>query len=294
MKPKFHLVPGNMQASYLSRQHVLPNFGTVWHYHPELEFHYIIRGEGVRFVGDNISSFEAGEMLLLGENIPHMWRCNEEYFQNNPNITAEAIVIHFLPEFLGKDFLNKPEAEQILVLFERAKKGLVITGATKKKLLAHMKNTVKTTGMKRILSILSMLTILSESEEVTSICTGPLKISINKNDTDRLTRVYDYVVANYQKEITLEEISEIANLSVTSFCRYFKMMTKKTFHEFLIHTRINQAKKMLIEDKLSTTDLVCYECGFNHLSNFYRHFRNITGLTPAEYKRKYLYENVFI
>ena len=64
MKPHFHLVPRNSQYTYLSRRHTLPNFGTVWHYHPELELHYIIRGEGVRFVGENISNFNAGELLL--------------------------------------------------------------------------------------------------------------------------------------------------------------------------------------------------------------------------------------
>lgn len=293
MKPIFHMVPGNLQASYLSRHHILPNFGTVWHYHPELEFHYIIRGEGVRFVGDNISNFNAGEMLFLGQNLPHMWRCNEEYFQNNPNVSAEAIVVHFLPDFVGQDFLKKPELDKILKLYERAENGLVIEGNTKMRLLKHMKNTVHNTGVERMISILSMLSILSESDEVEPISSLQVKVNANSNDTDRLNRICEYTLANYKKDITLEEISEIANLSVTSFCRYFKTMTKKTFHEFLIQTRISQARRMLIENKIATTDLICFECGFNNLSNFYRHFKTITGLTPTEYKKKYSYENIY-
>lgn len=296
MKPLFHMVPGNIQASYLSRHHILPNLGTVWHYHPELEFHYIIRGEGVRFVGDNISDFYPGEMLFLGQNLPHMWRCNETYFKNDPNIRAEAIVVHFLPDFLGQDFFRKPEAEKILKLYEKAKTGLVIEGETKYRLLKHMKGTINTTGIERLISILSMLCILADSTEVSQISSSNrIDIDIyNSNETDRLNKICEYVADNYRNEISLEEISAVVNLSVTSFCRYFKMMTKKTFREFLIHTRINQAKRMLIEDKVATTDLICFECGFNNLSNFYRHFKTITGLTPIEYKKKYLYENVFV
>src|SRR6478735_3302451 len=135
MKPHFHLVPGNVEESHLSRHHILPNFGTVWHFHPELEFHYIIRGEGIRLVGDNVSAFGPGELLLLGQDLPHMWRCNEEYFRSDPEIKAEAIVIHFASHFAGRDFLRKAEAEPILKLYEKARKGLVIHGTAKKNIL---------------------------------------------------------------------------------------------------------------------------------------------------------------
>src|SRR5690606_1385084 len=126
------------------------NFGTIWHYHPELEIHYIIRGEGVRFVGDNISNFYANELLILGENLPHMWRCSDKYFQGNDSITAEAIVVHFLPDFIGKDFFSMPESTAILNLYERAKSGLIIQGSTKESIFSLMEHSVKVDGMKRM------------------------------------------------------------------------------------------------------------------------------------------------
>jgi hypothetical protein len=93
MKAQFHKVPVNIQSSFSIRHDRKPNFGTTWHYHPELELHYVIQGEGVRLVGDNISNFSDGEIILLGANLPHTWRCNEEYFQGNPDRQVEAIVI---------------------------------------------------------------------------------------------------------------------------------------------------------------------------------------------------------
>jgi AraC-like DNA-binding protein len=258
----------------------------VWHYHPELELHYIVRGEGVRFVGDNVSNFNAGELLLLGENLPHMWRCNEQYFRQDPNITAEAVVVQFLPDFMGKDFLKKSESDAIHYLYEKAKAGLVITGSARERLIPLMIKSAKTTGLQRLVLILTMLEILTESEDMHPISTKDALYHPNKEETDRLNKVYNYTLINYKKELTLEEIASVANLSVTSFCRYFKMMTKKTFHDFLIEIRISHAQRMLVEDSSITTEAVCFECGFNNRSNFFGHFKRITGLTPVEYKRK--------
>ncbi len=293
MKPHFHLVPGDRQNAYMVRRHTLPNFGTVWHYHPELEFHYIIRGEGIRLVGDNISEFQSGEMLMLGQNLPHMWRCNETYFQNDPSITAEAIVIHFMPDFIGKDFLNKDEAKKITNLYEKASTGLVIEGETKAKLLKLMREIVNAQGLDCLIMIMSMLNILSDSNEVETISSSKPVHHADQKETDRLNKIYSHTMSNFNREISLEEISAVACLSVSAFCRYFKMMTKKTYHQFLLDIRISNARRMLIENKSVTVDAIGFECGFNNMSNFYRHFKSVTGFTPLEYKHKFLYGNVF-
>jgi len=290
MKPHFHLVPRNAEYPYLCRQHTLPNLGTVWHYHPELELHYIIRGEGVRFVGDNISSFAAGELLLLGENLTHMWRCTRKYFLGNPDVTAEAIVVQFLPDFMGKDFMLKRESAAVHALFERAKYGFVVHGKTKKQVVDLMRKSVSVEGLDRLILIMNMVHILANSDELTQIATGWTTHDVNREEAGRINEVYHYILARYREEITLPEIASVAHLSVTSFCRYFKMMTKKTFKDFLIEVRISHAKRMLIEDQHYTTEAICFECGFSNRSNFFRHFRNIVGCTPVEYKRQYALE----
>src|SRR5690606_11771723 len=100
MKPLFHKVPTKLQSSFSIRHDIKPRFDTIWHYHPELELHLTVRGEGVRFIGDNISNFSSGELVLLGENLPHTFRCKDEYFAANSTLEVEAIVIHFLPDCL--------------------------------------------------------------------------------------------------------------------------------------------------------------------------------------------------
>ena len=288
MKPQFHKVPVKLQNSYSVRHDIAPNFGTVWHYHPELELHYVIRGEGVRLIGDNISNFSSGEIILLGENLPHTWRCGEEYFQNQPGREVEAIVIHFLPDCLGPYLLTLPEAYLLPRLFERAKSGLVILGEARKTVAALMVSALEAAGLDRIILLLQLLKVLSETEACQQIATPHRNAGrINESDNIRLNKVWTYTLSRYRQEISLEEIAGVASLSVTSFCRYFKLITKKTYYDFLIEIRISHACRLLVENKLPT-EVICFECGFNNVSNFYRHFRKVTGLTPLVYKKKYL------
>jgi AraC-like DNA-binding protein len=287
MKPLFHKVPTSLQNSFGIRHNVEPNFGKIWHYHPELELHYVVRGEGVRFIGDNISNFSDGEVILLGENLPHTWRCNEEYYQQNPKLDVEAIVIQFLPDCLGKDFIHLPESFLLPKLFEKAKKGMIIEGKTKESIVELMKKAPEANKIGKLILLLNILNLLAETEEYSPITSAYAFYQSNETDTIRLNKVCSYTLSNYKREITLDEISSISNLSVTSFCRYFKLMTKKTYYDFLIEIRISHACRLLVEDKLPT-EVVCFECGFNNVSNFYRHFKKVTTMTPLDYKKKYL------
>ena len=137
MKPHFHKITTPLQNSFSIRHDRQPNFGRVWHFHPELELHYTIKGEGVRFIGDNVSNFSEGELILVGENLPHTWRCHDRYYQQDESLYVEAIVLQFLPDCLGKELFNLPETYLVPKLFEKAKKGMNIKGIAKEKALVQ-------------------------------------------------------------------------------------------------------------------------------------------------------------
>jgi AraC-like DNA-binding protein len=288
LKPHFLKVDVKPQNSFSIRHDVLPTFRGIWHYHPELELHYVIKGEGVRFIGDNISNFSSGEVLLLGEKLPHCWRCKDEYFLPDSDLNVEVIVIHFLPDCLGRYLLNLPEAYLLPKLFEKAKGGLIISGTANEELRKLMRRAVNATNLDRVIVLLSILKVLAENEDFLPITLSHNEFhQSNESDTIRLNKICSYTLTNYKKEISLQEIAAIGNLSVTSFCRYFKLMTKKTYSDFLTEIRISHACRLLIENKFPT-EVLCFECGFNNISNFYRHFKKVTEMTPLEYKRKYL------
>ena len=289
MKPQFHKVPLLANSSYVARHEIKRQQSeTSWHYHPEMELVYVIRGNGSRYIGNNISPFSAGEVILLGENIPHIWRFNKEVSSKGHKMDAEALSIHFHPECLGKDIFQLQEAYLLPRLFERAKSGLLIQGAAREKVASLMQEALEATNLDRIIILLKILKTLAESNDLAPICIShnvPPKSS--EYDQARLNEICSYTLSNYKNDITLEEISAISHLSTTSFCRYFKSMTKKTYYNFLNEIRVSQACKLLIEDKIPT-NIICFESGFNNISNFYRHFKKVTGVTPFEYKKKYL------
>ena len=282
MKPHFHKVPQQLESSFSIRRD--SSFGSLWHYHPELELHYLIRGEGVRFIGDNISNFSDGEIVLLGENLPHKWHCREDDITQDG---VEAIVLHFSSNFMGKDMLSLPEARLLPLLFEKAKRGMVIINGSRDKLIPLIEAVLKAEGLERLIALLSILKVLSETKDYHEVTRKSSFYQSNKYETDRLNVVCSYTMANYSQPISLEQIAAISNVTVTSFCRYFKLMTNKTYYDFLTEIRISHACHFLIEDKMSV-DQIADKCGFYNISNFYRQFKKVIGVTPLTYKREYL------
>ena len=290
MKPHFHKVPLQLESSYSIRRD--SSFGSLWHYHPELELHYLIRGEGVRFIGDNISNFSDGEILLLGENLPHKWHCRKGSPEDISQYGVEAMVLHFSSNFMGKDMLLLPEARLLPLLFEKAKKGMVIINETRDKLIPLIEAASKAENLDRLIALLSILKILSETKDYFQITREQSFYKSDKYETERLNVVCNYTLANFSEPITLEKIAAISNLTTTSFCRYFKLMTKKTYYDFLTEIRISHACAFLIEDKISI-EQIADKCGFYNISNFYRQFKKVIGVTPLTYKRNYLVNEEF-
>lgn len=129
MKPHFYKVNALPGESYTALHLESRNFGSIWHYHPELELHYTVKGHGMRFIGDNVSTFKSGEVIFLGENLPHSWQCQKEYYDEDPQASVEAVVVQFLPDCMGKEIFSLPEAYLLPRLFEKAKMGMVIQGS---------------------------------------------------------------------------------------------------------------------------------------------------------------------
>lgn len=283
MKAKYHHVPKPLDNAFSIRHDVLPIFGTVWHYHPEIELHYLIKGEGVRFIGDNISSFRKGEMVLLGSNLPHTWKCDS--VDQNQNY-VEALVMHFHPECLGKDFLNISETQGINKIIALARNGLIINGESKKKirdLLIHLK---ESDGLIKIITLLHIFQILLERNDYHPISKNLDFSKLNKLDEERVDKIVSYTFNHFKEKIFIDEIANLSNLSVTSFCRYFKMVANKSYFDFLTEIRLNHACRLILDSKL-TVENIAIDSGFDNTSNFYRHFRIFKGCTPKEYKKQF-------
>ena len=286
MKP--HLLKFNLQSehSFDVRHEKVPHFYNKWQYHPEMEMVYIIKGSGRQFIGDNIHHFKSGDMILLGSNLPHLWRNDEKFFKKDSKLRAEAIVIHFMPDCFGEAFFRLPENREIVKLFDRAGQGIRIKNNTKDKVSGLLQKLLVAKNSERIIILLQILQVIAYSKDVKPVCSKGLQFSYPTEETDRLNKIYQYILNNFSREISLGQIAKVAHISPHSFCRYFKSRIKKTFSTFLLEVRVGHACKLLAESHKSIAE-VCFESGFNTFSNFNRHFKAITGTTPSAHRKYY-------
>lgn len=263
-----------------------PHFDANWHFHPEYQLFVVLKGTGTRFIGDHFSPFREGDVVFTGPDLPHLWRSDPEYFEGNPQLWTEGVVIYFHEDFLGSQLLQKSELYWIRQLFGKAKQGLEITGSTGIEVKGLMQDLLVLKDFESILMLLNILHLLSHTSEYRVLSSEGYTNSLKESDTERMNRVHTYVMRNFRESITLEQVATIANMTPTSFSRYFKTHANKTFSEFLTEIRIGYSCKLLIEKKVNISQ-ACYESGFHTLSNFNRQFKAVTHHSPLEYKNKY-------
>src|SRR3546814_109140 len=126
MKPLLRKVNTGHNYSFSVREDIGPHLDNHWYYHPEIELTLMRRGSGMRFIGDHIDRFREGDVILLGSNLPHMWKCDAIYFEQQPGLQTEAVVIHFREDFWGSTFLELPDMNGVRKLLDRAKRGINI------------------------------------------------------------------------------------------------------------------------------------------------------------------------
>jgi AraC-like DNA-binding protein len=272
----------NSSISVISREESF--FQSPFHSHPELELVYIKESHGKRIIGNSVEPFESGDMVFLGSDIPHVWLNDEIYYQGINKLKAKAIVVYFNKDLFGPAFYELKETQKINTLFNQGVRGLSITGKTNEFIAKKLEKLVKKKDFEIIIGLFEILSILSESTDLSFVNNDVYSIENDQTKKDRLSDVFEYVKENFKEDISLIAISKIANLTPTSFCRMFKLKTKKHFVEYLNEIRVSNACKFLIETDMSISE-IAYECGYKTVSNFNKLFKKLTTTTPKEYQK---------
>ncbi len=283
MKP--HLLNKNMTefvGSISAERHHFPHFLNLWHYHTELELVSIEKSTGTCFVGDSINAFAPGTLVLLGPNIPHKWQSDEQYFDADQSLEAEAYVVHFSNSFLRTEIKDIPELRSIGLLIEAAQLGIWFEGKSVASVSRSMRQLTKLKGFQQFILFLEILEKLSR-EKRRKYLSSPGYVKIFRDKNDRLGKVHTYVMDHFQRDISLDEVAGVAHMNKSAFCRFFKKALNKHFSQYLNEIRIGYACKLLLESEGTTISAIAYECGYNNASNFNRQFKLITGYTPSKY-----------
>lgn len=275
------------KESFIYKDLVGPFFNPKWHFHPEFQLSSISQGRGTRFVGDHVHSFEEGDLVITGPNLPHLWQSDLDYFEKNSKLTTRGQVIYFDHELLSESLLKKEEFYNINKLAENSTRGMEFYGKTRNKINKLMPKIAKERGFTRIMKLFEIIDILANSEEYNLLASPGYVNAFKGDDAEKMRLVYEYVMQNFKTRISLEEIAGMLNMTTTSFCRYFKPRANKTFTRFVNEIRIGHARKLLLEDNFNISQ-ISYECGFNALSNFNRQFKAIVNMSPYEFRKIFL------
>ncbi|QKJ31519.1 helix-turn-helix domain-containing protein [Mucilaginibacter mali] len=286
MKAQLLKVFNGLSHSFTIREDIGMQANKNWHYHPEIEIIQIKQGEGTHFIGDSIRRFKAGDIFLIGSNLPHFFRFDDVYFQNESQ-QANVYVAQFSENFWGDRFLLLPENTVLRTLLDKAKRGIALADDIKEPISNLLNKLLHTEGPERIIMLLEILTTASATREMHQLSSIGFKNEYAGQENDRINVVYDYSFTNFKRKIELEEIAAIAGISPNSFCRYFKARTKKTYSQFIIEIKVGYACKLLIDNKYSVKQ-ICYESGFNNFASFHKYFKLITNKSPLDYKKEFI------
>lgn len=279
MKPQLLDRSSVRQLPFVVRENRFPNFLKVWHYHPELELVVIKESKGTRFVGDSIEKFQAGEVILIGKNLPHMWLNDDAYFQGNSNLEAVAYIVHFREDFLGQRFFELASTEVISKLLRTAERGIRFINL-KIDITNRLERLIQeSSAFSQLINFLEILYDLGTHKDMKLLASEGYRNTTITGGTDK---THEFIFANFNKTISLADVAAIKGMNPSAFSRYFKRIHRKKFSQYLVEIRIGYACKLLLEREANIST-VCFEAGFNSISNFNKQFKRIKKMNPSEY-----------
>ncbi|CAN5444921.1 AraC family transcriptional regulator [soil metagenome] len=273
--------------SFLTRRFNEKAFSAPYHFHPEYELTYIVKGEGKRFVGNDMAPYRAGDLVLIGSNLQHCWKSENI---GRTKLNASSLVTQFTYGFLGADFFASTEMDSIRLLLERSRYGIHFlhktTNAVKESLALLFD---EENPFKKLLHFLDILHQLSISKNYQLLDKKQQPFTEAPNEQKRINDVLAYIVENFRDEIILEEAATIACMTSTAFCKYFKRMTRKTFIETVMDYRINYATQQLVNTDKPISD-IAFESGFGDISHFHKKFKLKKNISPLTYRKNFAKE----
>ena len=304
MRPQLLKVSREPGHSFTIRRDRVPYINNRWHFHPEVELIHFKQAQGDQFIGDSMKRFRAGDMVLLGANLPHCLRFDNpgpatasphlrpshpaagphpDPAGTPPPLAIDVHVVHFPGNFWGNSFLDLPENIGLKALLERAGRGLQVQGETNRKVAPLLEKLLNSEGMPRVILLMEVLHLLAGSDHLQPLASIAFQHKPSDAEHLRINRVNEYSLRHFHRPIQLNEIAAVANISPNSFCRWFKSRTRTTYSRFLLELRVGHACKLLLENRLPIKQL-CYESGFNNYTSFYKYFKSITGKSPLAWQ----------
>ena len=264
----------------------VPSFGFHWHYHPELEITYVMKGRGTRMVGDNVQVFGDNDFVFMGSNLPHTWISDDDYNQSEQ--LMEVAVLQFHPQLLSANLLGLPELKSIRSLLKNADRGVRIDPAYSQKVAPYLFQLIEKTGFERFTIFFELLNLLGNCDEYELLASTSYTAPLNDKTEERILRVCRFIHEHFTEPLSLEQVAKIAHMNASAFCRFFKKNTGQSIFEYINDLRINKACNLLLAKKNLNISDIAYQAGFNSQTLFNRVFLRKRSMTPSEFRKRFI------
>lgn len=279
MIPQFEPV-AMTDGSFIRSLHVrCRNFqdNHTWHFHPEFEISYILKGAGTRFIGDSVEAFQAGELLLLGPNVPHCW------VSSDTHQPCEMLVLQFNAKHLGDAFWELSDMTELKSWLDGAKRGIRFSLGLEGDTHRFFRQVIEDNGLARFSSFWQLLASLMNLPGQHPVVSECYRLDGAKFHGGRLSKVISYIREHLTGQIKQAVVADRVGMTSQSFSRFFKASTGRTFVSFVNQMRVAEVCRLLEETDTDVMD-IAYCCGYNNLSNFNRRFAEVMNTTPSDYR----------
>ena len=266
-----------------------PRFVLPLHKHVEYEIMLFTQGSGKQFVGEGVSDYKAGDMALIGSNVPHLHLCHTKLdatSASNPEEKGSAgEAIQFRSDIFPGQMEGIPDYHLIHDLLQKSQYGIRFYDEGLFDEMLEMVREFDSAGYtSRIVCLLRMLEKLHDCQHFRLLSdTAYNQANLIPDVKEPVNKVYAYLYNHFKEKVTLGEIAEFVNQNPAALCRYFKQRTDRSIFQCLAEIRIEHACKLLTYSKMNVSQ-IAYESGYNSVTHFVAQFEKITKRTPSEYR----------
>lgn len=284
MKPVYGKIENSGHSFLLIKWTDKPKLDFLWHFHHAFELNLVVNGTGTRFIGDHIGHFNAGDLVLMGAELPHTW-CSDPALPQGTGM-YQSLTLQFSDRVLGDSLHTDPEWHHVRLLLKRAARGLNFHGKSREVARKKMLELTELAGPARLCCFLSLLEALTHSEEYQSLASHDYAPTLPSANETRIDKVCTWINQHYAEEIALPEAAALVNMSVSAFSRFFKRSLGQSFTDYVTELRLSHACKLMLETDASISE-AAFQAGFNNLSNFNRRFLERKNISPRVFRQSY-------
>ncbi|WP_109831880.1 AraC family transcriptional regulator [Reichenbachiella versicolor] len=277
MKAVLEKVITEDESSIRAFKYSADEFDAPWHIHPEYELTYILKSTGIRYIGNNISDYQTGELVLIGPNLPHCWK-NEEH----QNEKAESLVIQW-PAELSNSLLQYRVIQHVM---SNSGRGVLFRNADSIEIVKKMQAIIDASGLNRFVRFAELLQTMDQLKDKVILAGESYAYDQSNETTDRIETVQNYVDQHFSQKIKLIDVANQLNMTEQSFSRFFSKIMQRPFFVYLNEYRVNRASRLLLETDLQVAE-IGYKCGYESLPFFYQQFKKFKGYSPLGFRKMY-------